>query len=138
MAERSLRTSGTAGPLADGESQAARGESLRVVVLDHQPGRRGLYDLAAGPQELVQKRGHVRRGSVRSSPRGTELPPVRTVPVPLLRPGVASPRFGRGAVHLAGDHLLQLEPSKSLSRVLHAEGLKDGPVDERQNVRPAD
>src|SRR5208337_3339031 len=116
MAEGSLRTSGTPGPFADAESQPTRCESLRIVVLDHQPRRLWLHDLAACPHELAQKPGKVRRGSVRPSPGGAQLPPVGTVPIPLLGLRIAAPRFGRGAFHLAGDHLFQLEPSKSLGR----------------------
>ena len=53
VAEGSLRTAGTPGSLADAKTQPARRESLRIVVLDHQPRRLGLHDLAAGPQELT-------------------------------------------------------------------------------------
>src|SRR5438874_12742775 len=125
MAEGSLRTAGTPGPFADAESQPARCESLRIVVLDHQPRRLRLHDLAAGPQELAQKPGKVWRGSVRPTPGGAQLPPVGTVPIPLLRLRIAGPRFGRGAFHLAGDHLFQLEPPESLCRVFHVQGLKN-------------
>src|SRR5438128_94610 len=137
MAEGSLRTTGTAELFANAKSQPSRCESRRIVVLDHQPRRFGLNNFAAGPHELTQKPGNVRRGSVRSSPRSAQLPPVRTVPIPLLGLRITAPRFGRGAFHLARDHLFQLEPSESLSRVLHAQGLKDIAVDERENVRPA-
>src|SRR4051812_10820847 len=125
MAEGLLRTSGTAGLLANGKSQPSERESLWIVVLDHQPLRLGLHCPAADPQELAQEQGNVRRGSVRSSPGGAQLPPVGAVPVPLPGPRIAAPRLGRGALHLAWDHLFQLEPSESLRRVLHAQGLKD-------------
>src|SRR3989442_3929492 len=100
MAEGALRTSGTAGLLANAKSQPARCESRRIVVLDHQRRRLGLDDFAAGPHELTQKPGNVRRGSVRSSPGSAQLPPVGTVPIPLLGLRIAAPRFGRGAFHL--------------------------------------
>src|SRR5262245_16965594 len=105
MTEGSLRTSGTAGSFADAKSQSARGKSCWIVVLDHQPGGLRLHDLAADPQELSQKCGHVRRGSVGASPGSTQLPPVRTVPVPLLCLRIAPPRFGCSTFHLAGYHL---------------------------------
>src|SRR2546422_11213863 len=101
MAEGVLRTPGTPGPLADAESQPARGESLRIVILDHQPGGLRLHNLAARPEELAQERGQVRRGSVRTTPGGTQLPPVRTIPVPLPGLRITGPRFGRGTVRLA-------------------------------------
>src|ERR1700716_1808419 len=123
MAEGLPRTTGTAGLLANSKSQPSLCESRRIVVLDHQPSRLGLNDFAAGPQELAQKPGDIRRGSVRSSPRSAQLPPVGTVPIPLLGLRIAAPRFGRGTFHLARDHLFPLEPSESLSRVLHAQGL---------------
>src|SRR5262249_4519704 len=130
--------SGTAGLFAHAKSQPARCQFLRVVVLDHPPRRLWLNNFAARSQELTKKLGNVRRGSVRSSPGSAQLPPVGTVPIPLLGLGIAAPRFRRGAFHLAPDHLFQLEPSQSLSRVLHAQGLKDSAVDERANVRAAD
>src|ERR1700752_5200906 len=120
MAEGLVRTPGTAGPLADGESQPARRESLRIVILDHQPGGFRLHNLAACPEELAQERGHVRRGSVRTTPGRTQLPPVRTVPVPPFGLRVTGPRFRRGPVTLAGNHLVQFEAPESLSRVVHA------------------
>src|SRR5437879_2395851 len=131
MAEGLPRTSGTAGLLANPKSQPAWCQARRIVVLDHQPSRLGLNHLAAGPHELAQKPGDIRRGSVRSSPGSAQLPPVRTVPIPLLGLWIATPRFGRGTLHLARDHLLQLEPPESLSRVPHAQGLKDIAIDER-------
>src|SRR6266478_8007770 len=138
MAEGLLRTSGTTGPFTNAKSQPSLCESRRIVVLDHQPRRLGLNDFAVGPHEPTQKPGKVRRGGVRSSPGSAQLPPVGTVPIPLLGLRIAAPRFWRGAFHLAGDHLFQLEPSESLSRVLHAQRLKNIAVDERENVRPAD
>src|SRR5690242_14652025 len=116
MAEGSLGTSGTAGPFANTKSQPSRYESRRIVVFDHQPRRLGLDDPAARPQELAQKQGKVRRGSVSSSPGSAQLPPVGTVPIPLPGLRIPAPRFGRGAFHLARNHLIQLEPSESLSR----------------------
>src|SRR5262249_39712963 len=134
MAEGPLRTAGTPGAFADAEPQTTRCEALRIVVLDHPPCCLGLDDLAAGPQELAQKLGGVRRRSVRPSPGGAQLPPVGTVPVPLPGLRIAAPRFGRRTFHLAGNHLFQFEPSESLGRVLHAQGLKDGALDKRENV----
>src|SRR5260370_36416639 len=101
MAEGLLRTSGTAGLLANAKSQPSRCESRRIVVLDHQPRGLGLNDFAAGPHEFAQKLGNVRRGSVRSSPGSAQPPPVGTVPIQLLGLRIAAPRFGRGAFHLA-------------------------------------
>src|SRR5437879_6574021 len=124
MAEGLLRTPGTAGLFANAKAQPSRCEALRVVVLGHQPRRLGLNDFSAGSQELPQKLGKVRRGSVSSSPGSPKLPPVGTVPIPFLGLRIAASRFGRGAFLLARDHLLQLEPSESLGRVLHAQGLK--------------
>src|SRR5579862_189370 len=120
VAEGLFRTSGTTSFLTDGETQAARSESLRVVILDHQLGRLGLDGFAARPQKLTQKPREVRRGGVRPSPRSAQLSPVGTVPVPLLRLRIAAPCFGRGTFHLADNHLFQLELSESLSRVFHA------------------
>src|SRR6185437_6423196 len=138
MAEGSLRTSRTAGLLANAKSQPSWCESLRIVVLDHQPRRFGLDGFAARRQELAQKPANVWRGSVRSSPGSAQLSPVGTVPIPLLGLRIAAPRFGRGTFHLTQDHFFPLEPSESLSRVLHAQRLKDLAIDERANVRPAD
>src|SRR5437016_14003346 len=101
MAEGSLRTSRTARLFANAKSQSSRCESRRIVVLDHQPRRLGLDDFAAGLHEFAQKLGNVRRGSVRSSPGSAQLPPVETVPIPVLGLRIAAPRFGRGAFHLA-------------------------------------
>src|SRR3954470_869641 len=114
MAEGLPRASGAAGLFANAESQTSRCESHRIVVLDHQPSRLGLNDSAAGPHELAEKPGDIRRGSVRSSPRSAQLPPVGTVPIPLSCLRITAPRFGRGSFHLARDHLFQLEPSESL------------------------
>src|SRR5258708_17393826 len=108
MAEGLPRTSGTAGLLANAKSQATRRESRRIVVLDHQPSRLGLNDFAAGPQELTQKPGKIRRGSLRSSPGSAQLPPVGTVPIPLLGLRSAAPRFARGTLHLSRDQLFPL------------------------------
>src|SRR5207245_6324421 len=124
MAKGLLRTSGTTGRFANAKSQPSRCEPRRIVVLDHSPRRFGPNNFAAGPHELTQKLGNVRRGSVRSSPRSAQLPPVGTVPIPLLGLQITAPRFGRGPFHLARNHLFQLEPSESLSRVLHVQGLK--------------
>src|SRR5438093_598784 len=137
MAERLLRTAGTAGPFANGKSQPSRCEARGVVVLGHQPRRLGFNDFAASPQELIQKPGKVRRRSVSSSPRSAELPPIGTVPIPILGLRIATSRFGRGAFLLAPDHLFQLEPAKSLGRVLHAQGPKDTAFDKRQDIRSA-
>src|SRR5882724_6478930 len=138
MAKGPLKASETAGFFANGKSQPSLYESCGIVVLGHQPRRLGLNDFAARPHELTQKPGNVWRRSVRASPRSAQLPPVGTVPIPIFGFRIATPRFGRGAFHLARDHIFQLEPPESLSRVLHAQGLKDTPVDERENVRPAD
>src|SRR3712207_6294065 len=81
-----------------------------MVIPDHQPGRLGLDDAAAGPQELAEELADIRRGGVGPSPGGAQLPPIRTVPIPLLGLWISAPRFGRGAFHLARDHLFQLEP----------------------------
>ena len=85
----------------------------------------GLTTLPRAPMNSPRNLATIRRGSVRSSPGSAQLPPVGTVPIPLLGLRIAAPRFGRGTFHLARDHLFQLEPSESLSRVLHAQGLKD-------------
>jgi hypothetical protein len=92
-----LRTPGTSGPFADTKSQPARSKSLRIVILDHQPGGFRLYNLVACPEELAQKRGQVRRESVRTTSGSTQLPPVWTIPVPLLDLRIIS-QIGRGQV----------------------------------------
>ena len=91
MAESLVGTSGTAGRLADGEAQPARLESLRIAVPDHQPCGLGANDLAAKMKKLAQKPAHIRRGRVRPSPRNSQLPPVGTIPVPLLGLRIATP-----------------------------------------------
>src|SRR5437764_13440164 len=96
MAEGLIRTAGTAGLFANAKAQPSRCEALRVVVLGHQPRRLGLNDLSARSQELSQKLGKIRRGSMSSSPGGSKLPPVGTVPIPLLGLRIAPSLFWRG------------------------------------------
>src|SRR5262245_35472096 len=105
MPEGALRTAGTAGRLTHSKSQPARRESCWIVVFDHQPRRLRLNDLAASSEKFAQKLRHVRGGSVCSSPGRAELPPVGTVPIPLLGLRVATPGLGRSAFRLACDHV---------------------------------
>src|SRR5262245_7757726 len=101
MTEGLLRTSGAAGRFANAKSKPPRCEFRWIVVLDHQARRLGLDSFAAGPHELTKKPANVRRGSMRSSPGNAQLPPVGTVPIPLLGLRITAPRFGRRAFHLA-------------------------------------
>src|SRR5579872_5843559 len=116
MAECLLGAAGTPRSLADGKSKTSLRDSLRVVILDHQSRCLRLNGLTASPHELAQNPGNVRCGSVRSSPRSAQLPPVGAVPIPFLGFWIATPRFRRGTFHLARDHFIQLEPSESLGR----------------------
>src|SRR5262245_46380257 len=132
------RTVGAARLLAHSESQPTRREPRRVLVPGHQPGRLRLDDLTVGPQELAQEPGDIGCRGVGPTPGGAQLPPVRAVPVPLPRMRVAAPRFGRGTLHLARDHLIQLVSPQSLGRVLHAQRLEYGAGDELEDARPAE
>ncbi len=116
----------------------ARGEFRRGVVLDHQPRCLGPDDSAVGSHELAQKPGEIQRGGVRSSPRRPPTSASRDCSNPTASPADRRSPTRARPLPSGTTPSLPSEPPESLSGVLHAQGLKDRLLDERNNARPAD
>ena len=72
------------------------------------------------------------------APRGAELAPVGTIPIPVPGRGVAAASFRGPVFRLAGDHIVQGKPSQSQRGMLHPQRLHDRAVHEFEEAVTAD
>src|SRR5207247_4011728 len=82
-------------------SQPAWSYSRCVVVPHREPGRLLFQASSRFVQEVGQEFPEVRRRGVGASPRGAEISPPGTVPIPILRSGIATSRFRSRVFSLA-------------------------------------
>src|SRR5690348_14319903 len=89
-------------------------------------------------KELGKETRQVRRRGVDAAPWRAQLPPVRTVPVPILRRWIAAAGFRRGMFRLAANHVLDLESPKPHRRVAHPQRPEDRAFHQFANRHAAD
>ena len=92
---------------------ADRTSYLMNSLLSHKTRRYGRWNLLRFIQEVGQEFPEVRCRGMSASPRGAELAPPGTVPIPIFCFGIAATRFRRRVLDLNRDHVFQLEPAKA-------------------------
>src|SRR5678815_2072366 len=114
MTKRLFRTALASGRCTDVQPDASRSQWGRILIPYHPSCGLRFHASPRLIQELGQEFCDIRRRGVCASPRRAKFAPVNTVPIPLLRFGIAATGFWSRIFSLTRDHLFQLESAKPL------------------------